>query len=284
MRRAIRFAIPAALAIAAVVCLTPAVHGQDKATPLQFGVLPNLSARVILQQYQPMCRYLEGRLKRPAEVVTAPNFKVFHERTLKGEYDIVVTGAHLVRLAQIDMGLVPVLTYRPALAALMIAPAAKPLRSVQDLKGQSLAFANPQSLVALRAMEWLREQGLRAGTEFTVAQTPTQDSLGQLLLSGGAAAAVLSGGEFRQIPEDQRSKLTVFTTIAELPSLTFAAHPRMPAAEVAALKSHLLAFLDTPEGRHFLTTTGFQGLRELGAGELKTALDPYLDDVRKMMK
>jgi phosphonate transport system substrate-binding protein len=231
-----------------------------------------------------MSRFLESRIKRPVEVVTAPNFKVFHERTLKGEYDVAVTGAHLVRLAQIDMGLVPVLTYRPALAALMITPTTKPLRTVQDLKGQSLAFANPQSLVALRGLEWLREQGLRAGAEFSVAQTPTQDSLGQLLLSGGAGAAILSGGEFRQIPEEQRSKLTVFTTIAELPSLTFAAHPRMSAAEIAALKTHLLGFLDTPEGRQFLATTGFQGLRELGAGELKTALDPYLDDVRKMMK
>jgi hypothetical protein len=44
MRRAIRFAIPAALVFAAVVAVTPAVQGQDKANPLQFGVLPNLSS------------------------------------------------------------------------------------------------------------------------------------------------------------------------------------------------------------------------------------------------
>lgn len=283
MKRAVPSLLRMLVALIVLAWVAPVAHAQEPPKPVQFGVLPNLSARIILQHYQPMRQYLEGRLRRPVEVVTAPDFKTFHTRTLKGDYDIAVTGAHLARLAQIDAGLVPLVTYRPALVALMITPGAQPLKSVQELRGKSLAFANPQSLVALRGLQWLAEQGLKPGTDFTVAQTPTQDSLGQLLLSGGAVAAILSGGEFRQIPEDQRARLVVFTTIAELPSLTLAAHPRMAPAEITALKHHLLAFPDTTEGRQFLSLTGFQGIRDLGAGELKAALDPYIEDVRRML-
>lgn len=203
---------------------------------------------------------------------------------LKGEYDVAVTGPHLARLAQIDANLQPILTYRPALAALLITPAAKPMRSAADLRGQALAFANPQSLPALRGLQWLADQGLRAGTDFQIAKTPTDDSLGQMLLTGGAAAAILSGGEFRQIPEAQRNQLVVFTTFAELPSLTFAVHPRLAAADVATLKAELLAFPNTAEGRQFFSISGFQGIREFGANELASTMDPYLDDVRRSMK
>ena len=282
MTRPARRTLRTLLLIAATLAAVPAVVAQES-KPLQLGVLPNLSARIILQQYQPMRQYLEGRMRRSVEIVTAPDFKTFHERTLKGDYDVVFTGAHLARLAQLDANLNPILTYRPALAALMIMSSERPLKSVQDIRGQSIAFANPQSLVALRGLQWLGEQGMRPGIEFSVAQTPTQDSLGQLLLSGGAVAAILSGGEYRLIPDDQKSKLSVFATIAELPSLTAAVHPRVSAADVATLKTLLLAFPESPEGRQFLTATGFQGLRELGAGELKTALDPFLADVRRMM-
>jgi phosphonate transport system substrate-binding protein len=279
MNRAVRTVLGVAALAAAV-----AVAAQAQETrPLQFGVLPNLSARVILQHYQPMRQYLEGRLKRSVEIVTAPDFKAFHDRTLKGDYDIAVTGPHLARLAQIDANLVPILTYRPPLAALMVTPAAKPFRAPVDLRGHTLAFANPQSLPALRGLQWLADAGLRQGTDYTVVKAANEDSLGQMLVTGGAAAAILSGAEFRAIPEEHRSKLVVYTTIAEFPSLTFAVHSRIPPADVAALKSHLLAFPDSPEGKQFLTATGFQGIRELGPTELRTEMDPYLPDVRRSM-
>ena len=58
-------------------------------TALEIGVLPNISARVLLTQYEPMRKYLERVLGRPVQISTAPNWKVFQERTLAREYDLV---------------------------------------------------------------------------------------------------------------------------------------------------------------------------------------------------
>jgi phosphonate transport system substrate-binding protein len=60
--------------------------------------LPNISARVLLAQYQPMREYLARAMRRPVQVSTAPNWNAFHQRTLGLEYDVVVTAAHLAQL------------------------------------------------------------------------------------------------------------------------------------------------------------------------------------------
>jgi phosphonate transport system substrate-binding protein len=262
---------------------TGARSGQagEAAKPLQLGVLPNLSARVILQHYQPMREHLERQLGRAVEVVTAPDFKTFFARTQAGEYDVVVTAAHLARLAQLEAGYAPVLSYRPGIPALLITAAVRPIKSALDLRGAPVAFANPQSLVALRALHWLAEQGLRAG-EFAMTQVPTEDSLGDMLLTGRATAAVLSGGEFKQLPEDQRARLVVFAVMAEVPSFTLLTGPKLGEREVGVLRAQLFAFPETADGRRFLAQTGFQGFREIGTGELRV-LDPYLEETRRML-
>ena len=139
--------------IVALGVLTAAsATAQEPGKPLQIGVLPNLSARVILQHYQPMRQYLERGLKRPVEILTAPDFKTFHERTLKGEYDMVATAAHFARLAQVDAGHVALVSYQPSIKGLLITLRDRPLKAVEELRGSKLAFANPQSLVALRGL------------------------------------------------------------------------------------------------------------------------------------
>lgn len=283
MRTSVRSARCLGLGMAAALGLMAASAAADPPVrPLQIGVLPNLSARVILQHYQPMREYLERGLKRPVEIRTAPDFKTFYQRTQKGEYDLVVTAAHFARLAQIEAGYVPMVCYEPPISGLVIMAKDRPLRSIQDLRGGALAFANPQSLVALRGFQWLADQGLRRGNDFSVAQTRTEDSLGQMLLTGGATAAILSGGEFRQIPEEQRARLAVFTVFAEVPSLALLTHPRLPPAEAAALRAQMLTFPDAPEGKQFFSVSGFRGLREISPADLK-ALDPYLEETRRML-
>ena len=45
--------------------------------------------------------------------------------------------------------------------------------AVQQIKGKSLALANPQSLVALVGLKWLRDQGLQADRDFKITRATT---------------------------------------------------------------------------------------------------------------
>lgn len=270
------------MAATAATAALPTARAQSP-KPLEFGVLPNISARVLLAQYQPLHDYLQRQTQRAVQVSTAPSWTVFHQRTLALEYDVIVTAANLARVAQLDGGYQPLLLYAPAIKGMVIYPGTRPIKSVTELAGQTLALSNPQSLVTLRGMRWLAENGLQRDRDFKTINTRTDDSVGSVVVRGDAAAAMLSGGEYRAIPEATRSQLTVLTTFAEVPGFILMASPRMSAEETHALKNHLLAFAGgSDEGKAFFAATGFNGMREPAAG-LMESMDAYAEATRRVL-
>ena len=59
-------------------CLLPALAGAQAVLPLELGLLPNISARILLNQYQPMREHLARVLQRPVHLSTAFDWAVFH--------------------------------------------------------------------------------------------------------------------------------------------------------------------------------------------------------------
>jgi phosphonate transport system substrate-binding protein len=254
-----------------------------QALPLEIGVLPNISARVLMTQYQPLREYLARELDRPVQVATAPGWPAFHQSTLAQDFDLVITAAHLGRLAQVERGHVPLLVFMPNVKGLLAVPAERPLQRIGELSGRTLVLSNPQSLVTFRGMQWLSEQGLQRDRDFTTVGVRTDDSVGNVVLRGDAAAAMLSGGEFRAIPEAARAQLRILSTFAEVPGFVVLASPRLGAAQAQGLRSHLLHFANgSDEGRAFFERTGYTALREPTPG-LMESLDPYMAATRRAL-
>lgn len=252
------------------------------AAALEIGVLPNISARVLLGQYQPL-RDFFARAQQPVQISTAPNWSSFHERTLALEYDLVVTAAHLARLAQIERGLVPLLIYSPNIKALISVAKARPMKDITELRGQALVLSNPQSLVTMRGLQWLAEKGLQRDRDFRIISVPTDDSAGSVVVRGDAVAALLSSGEFRATPDAVKPQFEIMTTIAELPSFVVMASPRLAAPVQQALKTQLLAFAGgSAEGKAFFGNTGLTGIGEVPHGVM-ASMDPYIELTRKAL-
>ena len=267
------------MVVLVLTMLAPAFAQQSTAT-LRIGVLPNVSARLILTTYQPVREYFERELKRSVDIATAPDFRSFAENTRRGDYDVIVTAANLGRVAQADSNWQPLAIYDPKIPAILVAMADNPNPSVAQLRGKSLALANPQSLVALAGLEWLGGQGLRQGVDFKTVTAANDDSLGAVLRTGEAPLAIMSLGEFRAKPEAMRNTLRIVTEIAKLPGFLVMANPGLPAAELQRLKTLILAFPQTEEGKKFFALSGFANIRDVGEPELKT-LDAFNDVTRK---
>jgi phosphonate transport system substrate-binding protein len=264
-------------------CAVPDLAWSQTGAPLEIGVLPNISARVLLGQYQPMREYLAREMSRPVQVSTAPSWTAFHQRTLALEYDVVVTAANLARVAQLDRGYAPLLSYAPTIKGMVVCASGKPIKTVAELRGQTLALSNPQSLLTLRGMQWLAENGLRRDTDFTTLNTPTDDSVGSVVVRGDAIAAMLSGGEYRAIPDAIKAQLQVLTTFAEVAGFVVLANPKLSAAQARAIKDHLQNFATgSDEGKAFFASSGFTGMREPAAG-LMESMDPYVESTRRVM-
>jgi len=268
----------AAAALAALV----GVSAYAQTTPVRIGVLPNVSARIILTQYQPVRQYFERVLGQPVEILTAPDFKTYYQRTVAGDYDIAVIAANLGRLAEQDHKLQPIAIYDPPIPGLLVMSKSNPVRSLEELRGKKLALANPQSLVALRGLSHLKEQGLEVGRDFVTSATANEDSLTQLLASKEAPLAIMSMGEFRALRESVRAEVEIFAEFARVPGFLVMLGAKVPAALGDKVKAAYASFGDSAEGKAFFEISGFRAIRLPRAEELGS-LDAFVADTRRFM-
>ncbi|HUW27212.1 MAG TPA: phosphate/phosphite/phosphonate ABC transporter substrate-binding protein [Sulfuriferula sp.] len=268
--------------LACLLALCP-LPSAAQGTSLTVGVLPTLSPRILLNNYQPFRVYLEQTLKRPVEMVTATDFATFHKSTIAGDYDLVVTAAHLGRLAQTEGGYIPLATFKAANRAMLVTSRAAPLKSIRDLRGQAVATLDRFALITSQAVFWLETQGLREGTDFRLLETSSHNSSAYSVLSGESMLAIISPAGWGQMPANVRDGLQVFASLPAIPGLMLLANPRL-ASEVPRLKSALLAFSpDLPEGKQFFEVTRYQGIREITPQDMK-ALDPYTQYLRQHLE
>ena len=266
---------------APVLAAAPAAPAADGA--LVIGVLPNVAASLLLPQYEYMRRYLERVGGQKVRIVVPANFKVFFDATLAGEYDLAVAAPHFARVAQQERGMVPLVTYEPRINALMVVPADSTITGPKDLRERAVAFANPQSLVAMYGVQWLRGHGLEAGKDFEVKAARTDLGVGRMLLSGDAVAAIMSNGEFRALPADESSRLKIGEVFARIPNFITMAHPRLERDKISQLRSQLKAFLaDADDGAAFARATGFSGITDVDDAQMRE-LDPYSAQTRRAM-
>ena len=265
-------------------CWMPLAVVAQAMAPLEIGLLPNISVRTLLSQYQPLRDYLARVLHRPVHLSTAPDWSVFHQRMASTEYDLVATAPHMARLAQLDHGWQPVVQMLPDVKCLLVFAAARPIQAVAELRGKTLVLSNPQSLVVMTGLAWLTTMDLRGGQDFGLARTPTDDSAGSVLLRGDATAALMSASELKSMPEAVRDQLRILITFAEMPGFMILASPRVDAAMLSQIKQQLLAFgdADSSEAADFMRATGFTGMREIAPGVLQS-MDVYINATREKL-
>jgi phosphonate transport system substrate-binding protein len=260
--------------------LAPGVQAQPSA--LQFGVMPNVSARVLLAQYQSFRSFLERELQRPVEVVTAPSLQAFHERTAAGAYHLVVTAANLGRVAELDHGMRPVAIYEPRIPGLIVTLRDRPIADIGQARLRNVAMTNPQSLVALTFTHWVRGRGLEIGRDLTAVHARNEDSLAQLLNAADTPIAVMSRGEFNAIRQDIRDTLVVWQEFARVPGFLVLLSPTLAPEEARRLGNCIALFPSTDEGRVFFSLTGFQTIRRVTPEDL-AEIDPVVPETRRLL-
>ena len=250
--------------------------------PLRIGLLPTLSPRVLLNNYAPLRQYLEEQLQQPVQMWTATDFRAFHEQTMAGEYDFVVTAAHFARLAQREAGWLPLATYKTANRAILIMSDKHPISSVEEMRGKVITSIDPLALVVTQSVQWLAEKGLRQGRDYRFADAPSFNTAAYAVQQQEAILAIISPSAYKQLPEPLKGEMHVFQTLPEVPALIWMAPPK-GRVEPARLKSVLLNFTpDTPQGRQFFETTGYAGMRAVSDEQMQS-LDGFADRVKNLL-
>lgn len=264
-----------------VCCITGGARAAENS--LLIGVVPNVSARANATLYQPAQAFLEKALGQRITVFTAPDYKTFYERTVSGEYDIVIIPPHMARLAQSEGMLVPLLGYSQQLRALVIAKKDAPLKTLADLRGKTIAIPDRLAVLPAIGLRLLRQQGLQIDQDFRLIQAASHSNAALTVLHGDAQAAIIGPAAFQQLSDEVRNALTIVETSEPIPSLFVMASPKLSAARAEAFKKTYLEFSATPEGRHFFESNGFGGLKPALEADLKK-MEPYARELQGILK
>ncbi|ADH87229.1 phosphate/phosphite/phosphonate ABC transporter substrate-binding protein [Desulfurivibrio alkaliphilus] len=250
------------------------------AEPVRLGVFPYISPSQMVSQLTPLQRYLEKTLAREIEMLSAPDFMSFVERTAHGDYDLVITAPHMGRLAQQRDGWQLVVMSGQQTATVILVPRAAGIKTLKELRGGKMAVGNWRSVTCMLAKQALAEEGLTLGVDVEVIETATFSNVVSALLHGeveAGATPTLLWDQWAYVNEEQRRQLhELFRAPPPTPhSFLVMAPPTMAAAEVEDLRRSLLAFGDTPAGRKFFVQSQYHSF--LPPDEQAMALsDPFV--------
>lgn len=258
------------------------VFSQAANSEIVIGVIPNVSARIINTNYQPVAEYFEKNLGQKVAITTGTNFPNFYQRALANEFQIMVTAPNLARVSQIDGNWEAVAVLEPGIPGLLVGLAGRQ-NNLELLRGKKLAIANPQSLVALASINWLSSQGFINGKDYEILRIANDDSLGISLKTGDAAFAIMSQGEFNSKDAELKKILSPVNTFVKLPGFFMMVNANLASHEKQKIKSLILDFPNSEQANKFFSLTGFTGLHPPTGEQLKF-LDAFVAVTRQGLK
>lgn len=249
---------------------------------LTVGLMPYLTTRTLLANYQPIAEALEKSLKLPINLQTAPDFDTFVKRVLDGEYDIALLAPHYARLATKEYGYTPLLLHKAPIRGVLASSRSKPLNSFDDLRGQEISVVDRSALIVIAGALTLAENGLKENVDYRFVETVSHSSALHNAITGKVRAALVSYSTLVLAAPDLQRDTQVWRDIASIPGQFYIAHNRVPVARQQAIKAALLAFEKSPEGQQFFEKTKHGGFRE-PTPEDYALLDRMLPETRRQL-
>lgn len=257
------------------------VPARAQTAPLTVGIVPYLTPAVLIKLFQPLRTHLEKELGRPVELYTAPDVRSFVRRTLKPNFDLVITAAHFARIAQLDGGYVPIARLSGPLHAAIVVRQDSALTELRDLRGQRIAMTDRSILVNIAVLRLLADLGI--GEEQLNLQPMNSQNSGILAVTrGDADATIIAHFTLEQIPATQRTGVRILFKSPPLPNITLLLRPDLDAGARQSIRQALTSFSATPDGQTFLQRNQFVDIQAVDDNFMKN-LDVYLPETRRQL-
>jgi phosphonate transport system substrate-binding protein len=184
----------------------------DRSNPdkLRVALLPDENAATIIQNAQPLKKYLEDVLKKPVEIIVTTDYSSMIEAMRFGRIEVGYFGPFSYVLAkskapEIEPFGVGVEKGKPNYRSIVIATADGPVKEIADIKGKPFAFgdrASTSSHLAPRAL--LAKQGLIGDADYKVVHLGQHDAVARAVAAGQVPAGALSETIYRVLVENQK--------------------------------------------------------------------------------
>lgn len=188
----------------------PALADKTNPDKIRVALLPDENASTIIQNAQPLKKYLEEVLKRPVDIIVTTDYSSMIEAMRFGRIEVAYFGPFSYVLAkskakEIEPFAVGVERGKPFYNSIIIANADGPVKSVEDIKGKSFAFgdqASTSSHLAPRTL--LAKQGLIGDKDYKVVHLGKHDAVARAVAAGQVPAGALSEAIYRVLVAEKR--------------------------------------------------------------------------------
>jgi phosphonate transport system substrate-binding protein len=204
------------------------------------AVVPQFPATEIHAAWTPALERLSAQTGQTFRLVPQPSIPQFEAAFRAGTPDFVFLNPYHMVMARAAQQYQPLVRDgASALTGVLVVAAGSPARSLQDLRGQRVAFPAPN---AFGASLYVRALLAERGITIEPAYVRTHSNAYRHVLIGDAAAA---GGVRQTLTSEdeavQRGLRVIFETPPSAPH-PLAAHPRVPAAVQQAVRDALLGW------------------------------------------
>ena len=200
-RRHLLLSTLAAFSATALLSLSVApaqVQGRDPSR-LRVALLPDENASTLIQNAQPLKKYLEETLKKDIELIVTTDYSSMIEAMRFGRIEIAYFGPFSYVLAksrapEIEPFAVGVERGAPTYNSVLIANSEGPVKSLNDIRGRPFAFgdqASTSSHLAPRA-HLLKRANLDGSKDYQPVHVGTHDAVARAVQAGQIPAGALS--------------------------------------------------------------------------------------------
>ena len=205
-----RSLLTAALVAGAMISAGPVLADKTNPDKLRVALLPDENASTLIQNAQPLKKYLEQTLKKEIEIIVTTDYSSMIEAMRFGRIEVAYFGPFSYVLAksrapEIEPFAVGVEKGKPDYQSILIATANGPVKELKDIKGRPFAFgdqASTSSHLAPRAH--LAKIGLIGDTDYKVVHLGKHDAVARAVANGQIPAGALSEPIFRSLVETNR--------------------------------------------------------------------------------
>jgi phosphonate transport system substrate-binding protein len=244
----------------------------DTGAPLHFAIFPYVDPATLIKHHRPLKLFLEQSLQRPLIMQTAPDFNTFIQRTLAGDYDLILAAPHMARYAEVKGHYQRIAMSLHRVQGVIVVRTDAAIQELTDLRGKTIAAAEPQAILHQMLLQILFNHGLQPERDLQLLLTNSHNNALLAVLHGDCEAALTAMLLWRSLNDAGKRQLEVLQETAAVPGVMLMAHPRLTPDELGAIRNAVEDFSHSSESATYFFTGGFTAISE----DAMRSVDPYL--------
>lgn len=239
---------------------------------LKFGIAPQQSAMLLIEEWSPLIEKLSADCKCKIEFATAPSISEFEASIKKGAYDLVyLNPLHFVNAQKIGYTSL-VREEGRKLKGIIVVKKDSDIKKLEDLEGKKVAFPGE---TAFAATVLVKNKLEKKHVKFESIYVKSHDSVYQNVLTGLMSAGGVVNRTLEGLPKEDKDKLRILDTTDGVTPHPIAIKKIIPKKLKEQFLKTLISLNSSDEGKKILN--------KLELKPLVKSQDSDWDDVRNIM-